>query len=292
MNLEVLLDKFHISKTSMLIYSTCIVFSSPAASSAAEESLGANHQNLEDEDDDIEDELTLAGLNRVNDEYAKLIPLVAMCLAGFPSDEITKRIQGDKTGKSKDSKPSKISHSRSESLWASMCVHLVSQLRLVHDRPSVAYLIAACEFLLALLLPNYACPHLGDVPQDASRSIRKYACVLFSPTMAVEDRCAFACTYLSNEDMTAYLRSLQMKCLNESDIEGVILMGLGQPQGMTQALTYIKILNINGEFNDAMFLISPGGTDGQTEGGGGIRLLQKYLDERCIDASKIQFSIS
>lgn len=191
-------------------------------------------------------------LSHISLEYQKLVPLVAMCLAGFPKDDVlvgagtgsgSKKIKKD--GAKKEAPPS-------QSLWPSMCRHLIGQLRLVTERPSVCYLIGACEFLLCLLTQGSATPKRASTTESTSPAVLQYSSVLYSEDLAVEDRCGFACTYLSPPDLVPYLKSLQSSCLNDCDIEGVILMGLNS---------------------------TPHNAD-NSGGFGGLHLLQKYLDSR------------
>lgn len=221
--------------------------------------------SFRDEDEEEEDEVaSVIDLSHISMEYQKLVPLVAMCLAGFPKDEVcvTNPIPGSPGRKNKRSEKSKGSKEAppSQSLWPSMCKHLVSQLRLVTERPSVGYLIGACEFLLCLLTKGSASPKVTGKPTFSSAAVLQYASVLYSKDLAIEDRCGFACTYLSPSDLVPYLKSVQTACLADCDIEGVILMGLSSsPQAP----------------------VSDGGASPDLNGAlGGLQLLQKYLDYR------------
>lgn len=214
-------------------------------------------ESLNEDEDDEEEVASVIDLSHISIEYKKLVPLVAMCLAGFPKDDVNnKAIPSGKKAKKGD--PAAPKRDAASSLWPSMCGHLINQLRQVTERPSVCYLIGACEFLLCLLgkssvTPKH--PSTREVPPAEARSpaVLQYAPVLYSENLAIEDRCGFACTYLSPPDLVPYLKSVQTSSLSDCDIEGVILMGLSSsPQ--------------------------TAGSDGV--GVGGLQLLQKYLDAR------------
>jgi len=200
-------------------------------------------------------------LSHISSEYMKLVPLVAMCLAGFPKDDVSvgsspvagaggKKVKKDGTKAHKEAPPS-------QSLWPSMCKHLIGQLRLVTERPSVSYLIGTCEFLLCLLTQGSTTPRHATTAESKSAAVLQYAPVLYSDDLAIEDRCGFACTYLSPPDLVPYLKSVQTSCLSDCDIEGVILMGLSSTPPAA----------------------APAGSE-SSGAVGGLQLLQKYLDAR------------
>ena len=139
-----------------------------------EEDNGDEEEEEEEEEEDMESAIDLS---HVSDEYSKLVPLVAMCLAGFPKDTVLVTTQSGSSKKNKkpdpigmgkvgsgNSSPSRAAttpQSSAQSLWSSMCRHLILQLRLVTERPAVGYLIAACEFLLSLLERDHGVNHAG-----------------------------------------------------------------------------------------------------------------------------------
>ena len=221
-----------------------------------------------------EDEVASAiDLSHISLEYFKLISLVAMCLAGFPKSSVN--IMPNSTAENSSRKNAKKIISKSvesstetTSLWSTMCIQLVSQLRQISERSSVGYLVGACEFLLSLLEVESASKDEESPPSPLhSLVVRKYSSVLFAENLAVEDRCGFACTYLPTPDLIQYLRCLQASCLSDCDIEGVILMGLNAFQA---AAGGGSVEGMSATFESGSSFC------------GGIQLLQKYLDSRWV----------
>lgn len=73
-----------------------------------------------------------------------------------------------------------------------------------------------------------ACSEPTTSPSDSQIStIETYKPVLDMKMIALEDRVALACTYLSDGDLIGYLKSQLLQCLKDGDYEGLIITGLG-----------------------------------------------------------------
>lgn len=217
-----------------------------------------------DDDDEEEEEGEYLGLpSNLIEDYKKLIPLVAMCITGYPKSAPDTSAGADTNAK----KPSSsASLSGAAALWCSMCEHVVSQLnQCVHSRGSISYLSAACHFLLCTLKAAYL-----DVPCTI-----RHKDVMNNEFIALEDKCAYASTFLPEDELMVYLDNQQNSILKTRDIEGVLFMGLSPS-------------NSNGSgaqnsSNDISFAAKPSSNTSTTSGTStpvhsGIELLQAYMD--------------
>jgi hypothetical protein len=136
-------------------------------------------------------------------EYLHLVSLVAMCIAGFsPTTKSSKTM-------------------KSNSMWSSMCRRVLVQLE-SSERYSSCYLIAACRFLL---------DNLDDKQSRESSSAftnpkGKYFAIVDDDRLAMEDRIAFACTYMEDSISLDWLLNLKTSCKSTGCLEGLILTGL------------------------------------------------------------------
>lgn len=129
--------------------------------------------------------------NDITNEYIQLMSLVAMCFAGFPNP----------AGKSANS---------STSTWTSMCQYVISLLNQCENRKEAIYLAAVCNFLLKTITM-------------ASGAMDRYGAVLLDTKIFIEDRIAFACVYLSDAELSQYL-----KYLGSIPISGLVVTGFNE----------------------------------------------------------------
>ena len=149
--------------------------------------------------------------------YLQTMQLVAMCFAGYNSSSlvaaaaaVSKDINTTSRAR-KEEASSSSSHNSSSSTWTTMCRQVVSQLQQCKARASSAYLVAACRFLL-FNLDKPACTH--------ELSLFPYREVLDDDLLSLEDRVAFACTYLPDHHLMDWLKQCQSMSIAEGRIEG------------------------------------------------------------------------
>ena len=156
--------------------------------------------------------------------YLQTMQLVAMCFAGYNSSSLL-AVAAAAAGSYKDtnttisrarkaeaasSSSSSSSSSNSSSTWTTMCRQVISQLQQCKARVSSAYLVAACRFLLFNLeKPGYV------------NELFPYKEVLDDDLLSLEDRVAFACTYLSDHHLMEWLKQRQSMSIAEGRIEGM-----------------------------------------------------------------------
>jgi len=171
--------------------------------------------------------------------YLQTISLVAMCFAGynFPQNH-GPDAHSESPGKGKAS-PVKLAVLASPAAtWASMCRHVLVQLQ--HSaREATGYLAAACHFLLANLREadsDGGSAALTDSP------ILLYASILNDQRLTMEDRVAFACTYLPDEEVTDWLVLTTERCTEKGAIEGLIITGLSST-GLSILQKYVDVFD-------------------------------------------------
>jgi hypothetical protein len=133
--------------------------------------------------------------------------------------------------------------------WATMCRHVLEQLKR-STRSATAYLAAACQFLLATAQYREAGeqypPQEAPEPQERNeeeasasdtRSSR-YSRILADDRLFVEDRIAFACTFLPDTEIVDWLHIMKEDCVKNGSIEGILTTGLSDT-GLTVLQHYI-----------------------------------------------------
>lgn len=132
-------------------------------------------------------------------EYLQLISLVAMCFAGYTPGV----------------KPAK-------NAWSSMCLHVLAQLQ-GSKRQATWYLVTACRFLLDTLqdVPDPKTAS-GATPVAAAIHLK----VVDDDKLYLEDRIAFACSYLSDEEVVKWLSDVANRCKKSGSCEGLLVTGL------------------------------------------------------------------
>jgi len=146
-------------------------------------------------------------------EYLQLMSLVTMCIAGYPCP----------ASKRSAAAPS----SNNNSMWASMCLHVLEQLEQA-GRPETCYLIAACRFLLDILENSAR-------PAQASGAFNN---IIHNGLLYLEDRIAFACTFLSDSECVKWLSELCAQCKESGRLEGLLITGFG-PDGSDILQQYV-----------------------------------------------------
>jgi hypothetical protein len=116
-----------------------------------------------------------------------------------------------------------------------MCKHVVAQLSL-SKREATGYLVAACHFLLA----NIGDPDDRHLPSSSGGPTPTgiYYPVVGDARLTMEDRVAFACTFLSDEEVVAWLERTVEHCAADGNIEGVLITGLS-PAGLGVLQKYV-----------------------------------------------------
>lgn len=140
-----------------------------------------------------------------NQKYFHLISLVAMCIAGFiPTNDSINSI--------------------SRSSWISMCRMVIDQLESYEDKSN--YLIASCKFML----------------QCSENKSDNYKDIIDDNLLAMEDRIAFACTYLDNERLMKWLINIKNDCIDNGCLEGLLITSLSG-EGTSILQRYIDLFN-------------------------------------------------
>lgn len=137
--------------------------------------------------------------------YAETLDLVAMCIAGY-------------SGGSKDA--------TYRTVWEKACTSLLSRpdMNVPKGLPSSkrsAYLAAICSFLIEV--------EQGDFNSTLSNEL-----------LSLSDRVAFACIFLSRNDLKEYLESCVLDCINRGNLEGILITGLNR-KGVSLLQSYVDI---------------------------------------------------
>lgn len=123
----------------------------------------------------------------VSPTYAETLDLAAMCIAGFSGAASTTAV------------------------WRKACLSLLQrddlQVDLVKTVRS-AYLRTTCYFLL-------------DVAEK-----KRFENVLENDWLSLGDRIAFACLFLSQNELTSYLEGCLDECVKSGNVEGLVITGL------------------------------------------------------------------
>ena len=168
--------------------------------------------------------------------YLQTVSLVAMCFAGYhcPAAVQDRPISpGKAQSTSTVYQAAKVAATASSlSTWASMCKHVVSQLQ--HSpRDATGYLAAACHFLLAS--SGQSDEASGE---DGLTAAKMFASIIDDPLLTLEDRIAFACTYLNDAEVVNWLETTVEKCSATGNLEAVIITGLSDA-GLSILQNYI-----------------------------------------------------
>lgn len=173
---------------------------------------------------------------------ADVLSLVAMAVAGYSSSTM---------------------NAGGQSLWATMCQQLLKRDEIV-SQSNPRYLHALLSFLCVASSPVNTM-NLGSTrptpaqPRRAGTNTRRtwgsvdglsvltgskasttgvYAAILNDTTLPLTDRIAFACRYLSAEDLRAFITQHEEDCEQFGRLEGLILTGLN-PTGIRILQTYL-----------------------------------------------------
>ena len=141
----------------------------------------------------------------VTDAYMQVVNLVVVCLAGYTfTPASTSSIQ---------SSPSVVSPS-----WIAMNRLLVTKVQqFLPSRRSAAYLVASLLFLSS-----------GDEQSPSSQLSVAYKEVLDSEGILLEDRIAFAVSYLSMPSCIRWLEDRKSLCISSAQLDGLFLTGFGK----------------------------------------------------------------
>jgi WD repeat-containing protein mio len=77
---------------------------------------------------------------------------------------------------------------------------------------------------------------------------------LNSKLISLEDRIAFACTYLSDKELIDYLQAQFRRCCEEGDYEGLVITGLGPSAGCSIGLLQ-RCIDIKQDIQTAALLV-------------------------------------
>ena len=137
----------------------------------------------------------------VSPDYAETLDLIAMCIAGYGG-----------------------SLASSSSVWRNACSSLLRRdglsLEVAKTSSRVAYLRGLCDFLMRIGLD-------GDM-----------AHVLGNEQLSLCDRLGFACRFLSQSDLRAYLNKCMQSCQTTGNLEGLFITGLSR-EGITILQAYM-----------------------------------------------------
>jgi hypothetical protein len=157
----------------------------------------------------------------ITDEYIQIVTLVGMCFAGYYT------IPNNDNNSNNDNNRMK----NDRSSWKTMCQHVISQLNTVQRKAS-AYLLAGCYFLLANINNNNDYnSYLSiknnntNINNDISESMI-YSNILQDSRIALEDKIAFAVTYLNDLQFLQWCNYYKNYCLINGCLEGLLLTGM------------------------------------------------------------------
>ena len=167
--------------------------------------------------------------------YVELLQLVAMCIAGYSNATAPSQDMGGGGGRGKAA-------NTTGQLWKDMCESLLERPQM-QARSMVSYLRAACAFLASIADPTIGSPEAGSrrLSGDGSGSgstNMPYRRVLQDPDISLADRAAFACRFLPPAQLKAFLRQQGVSCLEEGNLEGILLFGL-EGEGLHLLQAYV-----------------------------------------------------
>ncbi|KAK3891191.1 hypothetical protein Pcinc_004907 [Petrolisthes cinctipes] len=94
-----------------------------------------------------------------------------------------------------------------------------------------------CTSLRSQLTDPYLRAMFAFLTDDAD----SYEPVLGETEMAIQDRVAFACTYLSDPRLTEYLDRLNTRLTEEGNLDGILLTGLSSTEGVDLLQRYVDL---------------------------------------------------
>lgn len=154
--------------------------------------IGAAVEALQRASASVRDQLD-GNRNHVTPQYAETLDLIAMCVAGYNGSTTTSTQQA--------------------SVWRSACSKLLQRSDLSDPNAKTnrtVYLRALCHFLL----------HVGiDTGFDY---------ILGNEYLAYGDRIAFACRFLDQDQLQAYLVTCLEKCQQVGNVEGLVISGISK----------------------------------------------------------------
>ena len=163
-------------------------------------------------------------------QYTQLISLTAMCIAGFSNDSRSSLA---------------LTLSPQQEMWASMCRHVVTQLELQTEIEneqrisSCCYLAAALRFLLNALSDIHADQTKSSTSTFHSKGVAKrstdtgvagvkYGCVVNDHRLSLQDRVAFALTFLDDRQTLEWMQGVKDDCTRRGDLAGLVVTGLSR----------------------------------------------------------------
>lgn len=139
------------------------------------------------------------------DDYSQIIALVASCIAGYhlqhPDQAQNRWNQGNET--------------RVRASWKATCNLAIRKLK-TFEQFTVSYLLAGCQFLLA------------NADKLSPESFLDYEFLLKDEHIYLEDKIAFAATYLNDQQLQRWMASSYNDSSKNGNLEGLMFTGLNK----------------------------------------------------------------
>jgi hypothetical protein len=210
-----------------------------AKSSKSTESAAA--RALEDEEEENGGgNLLQSDYPNVTAEYVHLLSLVAMCIAGYSCPPIvstpststaTAAGKGGKAQPAPQPTPQQPPFnaavaSANSKMWLNMCSTILKQLEsdIALQRLESCYLLAGLRFLL-ISLEDITRPPGKSHQQPTQLVFGKYTSILTDTRVAMEDRVAIAVSYLSDFELSVFLKAAGEESTTHGVLEGLVLTG-------------------------------------------------------------------
>lgn len=184
----------------------------------------------------------------LQDEYVHLVSMVAMCFAGFNTSRsaasANASLVNDQTGETTAN--DRILHS-SVATWVKMCSNLLVQLQ-SQKRRGAMYIAAVCRFMLHVLRMQDNIQQTGGAitsnvntrksSQRPRRLADTFQYIIDDKNLYLEDRVAFACFFLTDEQVVKWLSRINSQCRVTGSLEGLIITGLKE-EGISILQEYV-----------------------------------------------------
>ena len=185
-------------------------------------------------------------------EFAQLISLTAMCIAGYSNSS---NGNSNSSGSNSGGGSGTVSPLTSQQvMWVSMCRHVVAQLEAQsvkqinksHSSSSSSSSSSSCCYLASALRFLLDALHFSKKEETAAKNSTvslsgagagvggkkegsctvRYGCIINDDRLSLEDRVAFACTYLDDHQTLQWLRGVRDDCTRGGDLGGLVVTGL------------------------------------------------------------------
>jgi hypothetical protein len=177
----------------------------------------------EHDDDELVMGSLLSDYPNISPEYVHMLSLVAMCIAGYNCPTVTAKATGINKAQQQATAAANSASAANTRMWTSMCQMILKQFEadIVSQRLESCYLLAACQFLLISLEDA----NRKSATDNNGQTFGKYSAILTNSKLSLEDRAAFAVSYLSDFELSVFIKALLEESRSSGLLEGLALTG-------------------------------------------------------------------